>query len=116
MKVLERLKIELNNKDYFTDDTYKMYLSENELKFDDEYKKETMQRNLLLAIVDILESVANDVDLMRKVSDETIGLSTGEAYKILKQRISDIKQRIASLPLTEESYSNVSMLFSKGRR
>lgn len=116
MTILERLKIELNNKEYFEDDTYKMYLNENELNATEEYNKKEHQRNLLLTIIDILESVANDVDLMRKVSDDTTGLSTSEAYKILKERIQDIKQRISSLPISQENYSNVSMLFTKNRR
>lgn len=118
MTTLERLKIELNNKDYFEDSTYIMYLSENSLNGTDNYDKSTMQRGLLLSVVDILEAVANDVDLMRKVSDDTTGLSTSEAYKLLQSRIQDLKSRIATLPSTDttEEYSNVSLLFTKGRR
>lgn len=118
MTTLERLKIELNNKDYFEDSTYIMYLSENNLISTDSYDKSTMQKNLLLSVVDILEAVANDVDLMRKVSDDTTGLSTSEAYKLLQSRIQDIKSRIATIPSTDETqeYSNVSLLFTKGRR
>ena len=118
MTALDRLKIELNNKDYFEDDVYTMYLSENNLASTDNYDKSTMQRNLLLSVVDILEAVANDVDLMRKVSDDTTGLSTSEAYKLLQSRIQDIKSRIATLPSTDttEEYSNISLLFTKGRR
>ncbi|MCD2346229.1 hypothetical protein [Clostridium guangxiense] len=118
MTVLDRLKIELNNKDYFEDSTYTMYLSENNLTATDNYDKSTMQRDLLLSVVDILEAIANDVDLMRKVSDDTTGLSTSEAYKLLQSRIQDIKSRIATLPSTDttEEYSNISLLFTKGRR
>lgn len=117
MTVLERLKIELNNKDYFADDTYIMYLQENELSATENYDKSTMQRNLLLTVVDVLEAVSNDVDLMRKVDDTTSGLSTSEAYKMLQSRIEDIKNRIATLPAPEdESNSNIVLLFTKGRR
>lgn len=117
MTVLERLKTELNNKDYFADTTYIIYLQENTLTATDNYDKSTMQRNLLMSVVDILEAVANDVDLMRKVSDDTTGLSTSEAYKMLQSRIQDIKSRIATIPVdTEDNYSNVSLLFTKGRR
>ncbi|MBV1819050.1 hypothetical protein [Clostridium cochlearium] len=115
MTVLERLKIELNNKDYFENDTYIMYLQENNLDPTVEYNKNTMQRDLLLTVIDILEAVSNDVDLMRKVEDNTVGLGTTEAYKLLRQRIQDIKERIASIPISEESFSNVSLLFTRNR-
>ncbi|NME94605.1 hypothetical protein HF847_01095 [Clostridium cochlearium] len=113
MTILERLKIELNNKDYFTDDTYIMYLQENNLDPTVEYNKKDMQRDLLLTVIDILETISNDVDLMRKVEDGTVGLGTTEAYKLLRQRIKDIKERIASIPVTEETFSNVSLLFTR---
>ena len=115
MTVLERLKIELNNKDYFTDDTYIMYLQENNLDHTVEYNKKDMQRDLLLTVIDVLEAVANDVDLMRKVEDGTTTLTTTEAYKLLRQRIQDIKERIASIPISEETFSNVSLLFTRRR-
>lgn len=91
---------------------------QNELTAIDTYDKSTMQRNLLLSVVDVLEAVSNDVDLMRKVNDNTSGLSTSDAYKLLQSRIEDIKTRIATLPdpnATEDD-SNVILLFTKGRR
>lgn len=116
MKVLDRLKLELNNKDYFTDKEYTIYLEENDLKADVEYIKKDMQKDLLITVVDILEAVSNDVDLMRKVIDGSTDFETTEAYKLLRQRIEDIKQRIASIPQTEEDYSNISLLFTRSRR
>lgn len=117
MTVLERLKVELNHKDYFTDEEYTMYLQENELTSTENYDKSTMQRNLLLTVVDILEAVSNDVDLMRKVEDSTTGLSISDAYKLLQNRIKDINSRIATIPTVNEEdvYSNVSLLFTKSR-
>ncbi|KRU24420.1 hypothetical protein VT91_31750 [Clostridium sporogenes] len=116
MKVLDRLKLELNNKDYFSDEEYTIYLQENDLTPTDEYIKKDMQKDLLITVVDILESVSNDVDLMRKVTDGSTEFTTNEAYKLLRKRIEDIKQRIASIPVTEEDYSNVSLLFTRSRR
>lgn len=116
MKVLDRLKLELNNKDYFTDNEYTIYLNENDLTATDEYIKKDMQKDLLITVVDVFQSVANDVDLMRKVTDGSTEFSTSEAYKLLRKRIEDIKQRIASIPQTEEDYSNVSLLFTRSRR
>ncbi|NFT02952.1 hypothetical protein FDF18_06470 [Clostridium sporogenes] len=113
MKVLDRLKLELNNKDYFTDKEYIIYLEENNLVATDEYIKKDMQKDMLITVVDILEAVSNDVDLMRKVTDGSTDFTTNEAYKLLRKRIEDIKQRIASIPVTEEDYSNISLLFTR---
>lgn len=113
--ILNRLKMELNNKDYFTDSEYEVFLQENNLTSNNPYSKEIYQRDLLLTVVDILEAVANDVDLMRKVSDDTTGLSVSEAYKLLQTRIQDIKTKIASISINDE-YSNVGLLFTGRRR
>lgn len=113
--ILNRLKMELNNKDYFTDAEYEVFLKENNLTSNSSYEKSNMQRDLLLTVVDILEAVANDVDLMRKVSDNTTGLSVSEAYKLLQARIQDIKTKVASISVNDE-YSNVGLLFTGRRR
>ncbi len=72
MTVLERLKLELNNKEYLTDTEYSQFLKEND--FDvvimPEYDKTTMQKALLYTVIDVLEVVSNDVDLMRRVETE----------------------------------------------
>lgn len=117
MTIIERLKIELNHKDYFTDEEYTMYLSENELTASDNYDKATMQRGLLLTVIDILEAVSNDVDLMRNITDATSTMSVGECLKLLSNRISDIKDRIATLSLDEtdtEDNGNFGMMFTRG--
>jgi chaperonin cofactor prefoldin len=111
MTVLERLKLELANKEYFSDAEYTTFLQENNLNANDTYNKSTMQRDLLYTVVDILEAVANDVDLMRKV--ETEFATTSEAIKYLNDRIERIKNRIATIPESDEEYSNVALLFYK---
>ncbi|APM37814.1 hypothetical protein [Clostridium kluyveri] len=117
MTVLERLKVELNHKDYFKDEEYSMYLEENNLDPMDTYIKKEMQRNLLFAIIDILEAVGNDIDLMRKIENPTTQLSVAECYKLLESRIQKIKDRIATLPDPddEDGNSNVFMLFKSSR-
>lgn len=117
MNVLERLKVELSHQDYFTDDEYTMYLSENSLNSTDTYNKSTMQRNLLLTVIDILEAVSNDVDMMRKVEDTTTNMSISECAKYLEQRIERIKDKIATLPDPDDTGedSNVFMLFTSDR-
>lgn len=116
MTVLERLQVELNHKDYFTDDEYTMYLQENELSSGDSYDKSTMQRNLLLTVIDILEAISNDVDLMRTISDNSTNLSVSDALKLLQTRIQDIKDKIATISNEDdEQHSSFGMMFYKNR-
>jgi hypothetical protein len=116
MTILERLKVELNHKDYFSDDEYTMYLSENELTATDNYDKATMQRGLLLTVIDVLEAVSNDVDLMRNITDATTNMSVGECLKLLSNRINDIKDRISTLPIDaeDEGNGNFGIMFTRG--
>ena len=111
MTNLERLKLELNNKEYFTDGEYTIFLEENNLNSADEYNKSTMQRELLWTVVDVLESLANDVDLMRKIKTEFT--TTTEAVKFLNDRIERIKARIENLRDDAEEYSSFQLLFTR---
>lgn len=111
MTVIERLSLELSNKEYLTQAEYIQFLTENNLESTDLYDKATMQKSLLLTVIDILEVVSNDVDIMRKV--ETEFTTTSDAYKHLQERIQNIKDRIASIPDTEEEYSPFSLIYSR---
>ena len=70
MQVLDRLKMELSNQQYFPDEQYTQFLVENSLTPTDEYVKADMQKNLLLTVLDVLEAVANDIDIMRSIETE----------------------------------------------
>lgn len=94
--VLERLKIELNNKEYYSDDIMAMYLEENDLDATATYIKSDMQKQLLQVVYDILQSLSNNLDLFRNVQTEFA--NTGEAYKYLKARMEDIQARMLSIP------------------
>ena len=111
MTVLDRLKLELANKEYMTDTEYIVFIKENNLDETITYNKATMQKQLLLTVLDILEVVSNDVDIMRKV--ETEFSTTSDAYKYLEKRIAQIKDRIASLPIEEEEYSPFSLMYTR---
>lgn len=117
MKVIDRLKLELNNKQYFTDEEYRVFLAENGFNeiFDIEapYDKNTMQRKLLLTVLDVLEALSNDIDLMRKLDNPDI-MSLGEAYKYLDLQKQNIKKRIAALPTDNETDSHISLFFTRG--
>jgi hypothetical protein len=110
MTVLDRLKIELNNKDYYSDDTYSMYLDENGLSATDTFAKANMKKALYQTVYDILDSLANNIDLFRNV--ETEFATTSEAYKYLQERLNDIQAKIISIPDdTAEEESNIHFLF-----
>ena len=106
---LNRLKIELNNKEYYPDDTLTMYLEENDLSADAEYQKLTMKKQLLQTVYDILQSLSNNIDLFRSVTTEFA--TTSQAYKYLQQRINDIEVRILSIPDGTETTSAFNFIY-----
>lgn len=110
MTIIERLKLELNNKDYFTDDNYTVFLDENGLTATDTYTKASHQRGMLYSVVDILEAVSNDIDLMRKIESDFA--TTSEASRHLENRIEKIRQRIYELS-EDENDSPVGLLFRR---
>jgi len=108
--VLNRLKTEMNNKDYYSDDTYAMYLDENGLDSVANYDCNTMKKQLYQTVYDILDSLANNIDLFRSVTTEFS--TTSEAYKYLQERLNDIQAKIISIPDdTTEEESNIHFLF-----
>ena len=111
MQVLDRLKMELSNKSYFPDEQYTQFLVENSLTSTDEYDKQTMQKQLLLTVLDILEAVSNDIDIMRSI--ETEFSNEGSAYKYIADRIQQVKDKIASIPDLEEDYSCFSLMYTR---
>lgn len=111
MQVLNRLKMELSNQEYFTDEQYIQFLTENNLSPTDEYDKPTMQKNLLLTVIDVLEAVTNDIDLMTGISTEFSDI--GQAYQFLEARIGQVKDKIAAIPAPEEDYSCFSLMYTR---
>jgi hypothetical protein len=112
MNVLNRLKLELSNKEYFSDEQYTQFLTENSLSATEEYDKQTMQKALLLTVIDVLEVIANDTDIMQSISTEFT--TVGAAYKYIEQRIGQIKDKIASIPEPDEEYSCFSLMYTRG--
>lgn len=111
MQVLDRLKMELSNQSYFTDEQYTQFLVENNLSPTDEYVKVDMQKDLLYTVLDVLEAVTNDLDLMTGISTEFNDI--GQAYQFLEARIQQVKDKIASIPEPEEDYSCFSLMFTR---
>ena len=111
MQVLNRLKMELSNQEYFTDEQYIQFLTENNLSPTDEYDKPTMQKQLLFTVIDVLEAVTNDIDLMTGISTEFSDI--GQAYQFLEARIGQVKDKIAAIPESEEDYSCFSLMYTR---
>ncbi len=111
MQVLNRLKMELSNQEYFTDEQYIQFLTENNLSPTAEYVKSDMQKQLLFTVIDILEAVTNDIDLMTGISTEFSDI--GQAYQFLEARIGQVKDKIAAIPDPEEDYSCFSLMYTR---
>lgn len=111
MQVLDRLRMELSNQSYFSDEQYIQFLVENDLTPTDEYIKADMQKQLLYTVLDILEAVSNDIDIMRSI--ETEFSNEGSAYKYIADRIQQVKDKIASIPDPEEDYSCFSLMYTR---
>jgi len=108
---LDRLKIELSHKAYYTDEEYKMFLEENGLDCDDYYNKEIDEIKLLNTVIAILETLANDVDLMRKIDNKDI-ISIDQASKYLSQRIYNLKNKIIDIEESKkEVQGNINHIF-----
>lgn len=111
IKILQRLKLELSNKPYYTDEEYKIFLKENGLNFDSSYDKTINEINLLNTVVSILETLSNYVDLMRKIDSKDI-MSVDQASKYLSQRIYNIKKKIVEIEESKEEFKgNINPIF-----
>lgn len=111
MQVLQRLKMELSNQEYFSDEQYIQFLVENDLTPTDEYNKPTMQKQLLYTVIDVLEAVTNDIDLMTGISTEFSDI--GQAYQFLEARIQQVKDKLLAIPEPEEDYSCFSLMYTR---
>lgn len=111
MQVLQRLKMELSNQEYFSDEQYIQFLVENDLTPTDEYNKPTMQKQLLYTVIDVLEAVTNDIDLMTGISTEFSDI--GQAYNFLEARIQQVKDKLLAIPEPDENYSCFSLMYTR---
>ncbi|CDH91287.1 conserved hypothetical protein [Clostridium botulinum B str. Eklund 17B (NRP)] len=112
MNNLERLKLELSNKQYCTDTEYSILLEENSLKPLEGYTKKDNQIKLLETVVSVLETLTNDIDIMRKIDSKDI-VSTDQAIKYLLTRIDSINKKIIDLKEEKDEYvsNNIRPIF-----
>lgn len=92
----DRLMMYLNHKQYYPEYEMLVYLSENGLEGKALYNKNTDYRKMHCAILEILESLTNNIDHFRTV--ETEFATTSEAYNSLERRIQKLKQKIDEIP------------------
>lgn len=111
MQVLQRLKMELSNQEYFSDEQYIQFLVENDLTPTDEYIKADMQKQLLYTVIDVLEAVTNDIDLMTGISTEFSDI--GQAYNFLEARIQQVKDKILAIPEPDDEYNCFSLMYTR---
>lgn len=111
MTNIERLKLELSNKEYYTNEEYEVFLEENNLESNSVYSKEDNQIKLLNAVIAVLETLSNDVDMMRKIDAKDI-TSIDQASKYLYMRINSIKAKIVEIEeAKEENKGNIRPIF-----
>lgn len=92
----ERLMIYLNHKQYYPEGEMYMFLEENGLDPTANYNKETDYRKMHCALLEILESLTNNIDIFRTVDTEFA--TTTEAYNYLERRIQKLRQKIDDIP------------------
>lgn len=92
----ERLMMYLNHKQYYPEYEMRVFLTENGLDGGELYDKNKHYRRMHCAILEILESLANNIDIFRTV--ETEFATTTEAYNYLERRIQRLKQKIDEIP------------------
>lgn len=109
MTNLERLKLELANKQYFTDDEYTVFLDENGLNATDTYNKEDDQLELLQSVLAVLNSLSNNIELFMKIQTEFTTVSS--AYANLAKRIDTLEKKIAELPNYQSTAPTITYMF-----
>lgn len=97
MTNLERLKMEIDGINY-TDDMLSVYLKENELNATDTYNPEskTNKKNILKTALSILESIANNPNLMKSIKLEDMTIS--QFSENLQCRIDALDRKIRMIP------------------
>lgn len=94
--VLDRVKLQLNFKPYYSDEGLSIFIYENNLDPEETYNKDTDEKNMLKVVYEVLDTLANDISMFRKI--ETEFATEDQAYKYLQQRLKDLRERIDAIP------------------
>ena len=107
---ISRLLLALGNKQYLTEEQYSVLLEENGLNPTESYISNTQTKySLLKTQLDILNTLANNIDLFRSI--ETEFSNTSEAYTALFERIAKIEKEIASTTFYEAPANQITYLY-----
>lgn len=110
MTNLERLQLEIKGID-LTQNELDIYLLESELEPHTEYNPQsnTNKRNILKSALSILESIANQPQLMKNYKQDDISVS--QFHENLLSRINQLENRIRRIPNDEELYQDGANFF-----
>lgn len=107
---LSRLLLALGNKQYLTEEQYSVLLEENGLTPLDNYTSSEQSRYALLKTqLDILNTLANNIDLFRSV--ETEFSTTSEAHEALFERIAKIERELSFTNYHEPLVNQITYLY-----
>jgi hypothetical protein len=100
MTNLERLKMEIKGIDY-TNDELSIYLQENNLNPDDVYDPNNRinHRNILKTALAILESVANNPQLMKEYKTDDMTIT--QFSENLQNRIDALERKIRQISIND---------------
>lgn len=101
MTNLEVLKLNLNHKEYFSDNEYANILEMNGLDEFEEYSRANDEKEMLESVYTVLSYLANDIDNLRKVETEFVTTSAAQQY--LENRMKQIRNEIERLEELEKS-------------
>ena len=107
MNNLNRLKLYLNHKQYFSDEEYTQFLEECGLDAIEEYDHGNDKKEMLESVYTILQSLANDIDNFRKVETEFVTTTAAEQY--IEKRMQAIRAEISRLDELEKSDGSTSV-------
>ena len=102
---VDRLLMEIKGID-LTVDELNIYLEENSLVQSDDYipTSNTNKRNILKTALSILESIANNPDLMKNYKQDDISISN--FHENLEKRIDALTFKIRQIPDDAQTYAD----------
>ena len=107
---LSRLLLALGNKQYLTEEQYSILLEENGLTPLSNYTSSDQDKYALLKTqLDVLNTLANNIDLFRSV--ETEFANTSEAYTAIFERMAKVEKEIASTTFYEAPANQITYLY-----
>jgi len=106
----ERLQMEVKSITLTTSEL-DIYLQENDLISNTDYNptSNTNKRNILKTALSILESVANDVSLMKNYKQDDITVS--QFHENLMSRIDQLERKIREIPNDDLAYQDGASFF-----